>query len=220
MFWNYILSNIVTNTNLSLNKINKNSNQFEKKIKIIFKNINENKYVKNNITEKFLKNYQFKNNLNKTKLNYNYVLSIKNLKKNKQILKNLFFSVFLKKKQTYINVSINNIKILHNTNGILLKKNGIIEKSRKKDPKTSILNLNSSLFFLKNLFLNNKFNIIISVRKIKPFLNKINKILKNELNGKRFVFLLSPEISFNKENFKKIKSIKRRLRKKYNLIDV
>jgi len=130
----------------------------------------------------------------------------------------LYFLLLLKKKQTYVNVLLYGKKILHNTNGIILKKNGILEKSRKKESKTSLLNITISLNFLKNLNFND--NIIINIKKIKPFISKINKILKNEIPNKNIVYILTPEIPFNKNKFKKVKSIKRRLRKKYNLIDV
>jgi hypothetical protein len=124
----------------------------------------------------------------------------------------------MKKKQTYINICIDKKKIIHNTNGIILKKNGILEKSRKKEYKTSLLNLKISLNFLKNL--NFKENLTINLKKIKPFLNKINKILKNEFSNKNVTYILTPEIPFNKKNFKKVKSIKRRLRKRFKLLDV
>jgi hypothetical protein len=143
---------------------------------------------------------------------------LKNQDKNKPIL---LIYILLKKKQTYINYFLNNKKIFHSTNGIILKKNLIIEKSRKKDSKTSILNITTSINILKNLNLNiEKKQILINVKKIKPFLNKINKILKTEFNFNDTKYIITPEIPFNKNKFKKIKSIKRRLRKKYNILDV
>ena len=201
---------------MCIKNIKNKTNKFEKKVKILFKKLNENKPY--GAIEKFLKNYKNKINLNRVELNYTHVLTYKNLKKTSSNTTVLYFLILVKKKQTFINLFLGGKKILHNTNGIFLKKNGIIEKSRKKDLKTSLLNLNISINFLKNLNLKNK--ILINIKKIKPFLTKINKIIKNELFNKNITYVLTPEISFNKNKFKKVKSIKRRIRKKYNLIDV
>ena len=201
-----------------IKNIKNKTNKFEKKVKILFKKLNENKPYGAGVVEKFLKNYKNKINLNRVELNYTHVLTYKNLKKTSSNTTVLYFLILVKKKQTFINLFFGGKKILHNTNGIVLKKNGIIEKSRKKDLKTSLLNLNISINFLKNLNLKNK--ILINIKKIKPFLTKINKIIKNELFNKNITYVLTPEISFNKNKFKKVKSIKRRIRKKYNLIDV
>jgi hypothetical protein len=164
----------------------------------------------------FLKNLKNRLTLNQTKINYISVLlkksKITNLKKN---FLNLL--IILKKKQTYVNISFNFLKKIHNTNGIVLKKNGIFEKSRKKDSKTSILTVNESLKYLKTF--KEKNFITINIKNLKPFLNKINKILKNEIKNDCKI-IITPNIPFYKNKFKKIKSIKRRLRKKYNVIDI
>ena len=193
-------------------------NSFDKKIKILFNDLIKNKKYGINIINKYLNNFKNNLNLNKLKLNYNHIISIKKIKNKKKNDKICFFYILLLKKQTYINIILNSKKILHSTNGIVLKKNGILEKCRKKDSKSSIMNLNNSINFFKTL----KFNgiLIINVKKIKNFLNKINKILKNELLPNNCKFIFSPEVSFLKKNFKKVKSIKRRLRKKYTLLDI
>lgn len=214
------LFNIVVKNKISItNFLNtKKPHSFDKKIKILFNDFTKNKQYSFNIINKYIQNYKYKINLNKIKLNYNQIISIKTIKNEKKNEKICFFYILLLKKQTYINININSKKILHSTNGIVLKKNGILEKCRKKDSKSSIMNLNNAVTFFKNI----KFNgtIIVNVKKIKPFINKINKILKNEIFSNNCKFIFSPEISFYKNNFKKIKSIKRRLRKKYTLLDV
>ena len=219
MFWNLIFSNIINKKNLSIKILqNKNLNkQLDKKIQIIFDQLGVNQKYDASIIGKYLKNSKYNLNLNKIKINYTQIILSKNIKQSK-VKKITYIYVLLKKKQTYINIIFDNKKILHNTNGIVLKKHNILEKSRKKDPKSSILNLNHSISFFKNL--NIKSCLIINIKKIKPFINKINKIFKNEFNQKDIKFIITPEISFNKSVFKKIKSIKRRLRKKYNVFDV
>lgn len=184
----------------------------------MFNNTNETKLHRYNIIEKFFKIFRNKLSKNTSKINYNNTLVLKSLKKKKVKNPIINLIIIMRKKQTYINIYMGGKKIIHNTNGIILKKNGIMEKSRKKDYKTSLLNLNISLNFLKNL--NFKENITINLKKIKPFLSKINKILKNEFLNKNVTYILTPQIPFSKKNFKKIKSIKRRLRKKFKLIDV
>lgn len=218
LFWNYITSNLVNYKEISFNKIKNKNNVFEKKIKILFKYSDDNNPHICNIIENFLKNLNNRIYSTKTKINYNNILTFKNLKKKKFKNKLIDLIIIMKKKQTYINICIDKKKIIHNTNGIILKKNGILEKSRKKEYKTSLLNLKISLNFLKNL--NFKENLTINLKKIKPFLNKINKILKNEFSNKNVTYILTPEIPFNKKNFKKVKSIKRRLRKRFKLLDV
>jgi hypothetical protein len=188
----------------------------EKKIKIIFKKFNIKKNSDMLLINNFIKFFKKKINLSKVKINYINILlknsKINNLKKN--FLKLL---IILKKKQTYVSISLNFLKKIHNTNGIFLKKNGILEKSRKKDSKTSILNVKESVKYLKK-FKDNNF-IIVIIKNVKPFLNKINKILKNEIK-KNCKIIITPKIPFYKNKFKRVKSIKRRLRKKYNIIDV
>jgi hypothetical protein len=190
----------------------------DKKIKIMFNELTKNKKYGLLVIEKYLNNLKNNININKIKINYNYINTIKTLKCEKKEYKTCFFCIVLLKKQTYINVIINNKKYIHNTNGIVLKKNGILEKCRKKDSKSSIMNLNNSINLFKNIKIST--TTIVNIKKIKPFLNKIIKVLKNEINLNNLKFILSPEISFFKSNFKKIKSIKRRLRKKYTLLDV
>lgn len=205
MFWNLIFYNLINAKKINLNSI---------KIKTNFDNLFKNKKYNLILLEKYFKNCKF--SINETKLNYTKIILQKNLKENDKI--NVFyFYILLLKKQTYISIFKNNNKLLHNTNGIVLKQNNIFEKSRKKDQKTSILNLKNSIQIFKKLNLKNY--TIINIKKIKPFLNKINKILKNEFNKKKTKIILTPSISFNKNSFKKIKSIKRRLRKKYNILD-
>jgi hypothetical protein len=219
LFWNLIFSNIINKNNLSIEILqNKNLNkQLDKKIKIIFNQLSVDKQYSTVIIKEYLNNFKYSLNLSKIKLNYSQIIISKNAKQKKHA-KIVYMYILLLKKQTYINIFVNNKKIHHNTNGIVLKKHNILEKSRKKDPKSSILNLNNSINFFKNLNINSC--LVINIKKIKPFINKINKILKNEFNQKDVKFVISPEISFNKKVFKKIKSIKRRLRKKYNVFDV
>lgn len=223
MFWNLILKKNVFTKNISIKTLkNKNTTLFAlNKVKLLFKKFNQKNNLINNVFIKFLKNNNLKSFINNTKIQYLTILF--NSTKNKiKKFENLFFFITLMKKQSYININYKNKEVFFSTNGIVLKKNNILEKSRKKDAKSSIMQIQDCLsFFKKNLKLNeNKTNFIISLKKIKPFSRKILKLIFNDLKDYKTNIIISPCVSFSKNNFKKIKSIKRRLRKKYTTIDL
>lgn len=156
------------------------------------------------------------------KINYNNILASRlfEFRVKKSIIFNKFF-IILNKKQTYINVYIGVFKKIHITNGIILKKYKILEKCRKKDPRTSLFSLKQSVISFKKIITNKEQNLIINVKKIKPFINKILKymLLYSRLKNKKLFVITTPITSFSNFKFKKIKSIKRRLRKKYAMIN-
>ncbi len=195
---------------------------FDKKLQIIFNNYNQ-KDKKNLISiEKDMKNKTYML-FTKNNVNYINILINKNISKNILYVDKVFFYVTLKKKQTYVSIYENKKKIFQNTNGIVLKKNNILEKSRKKDIKISMLNVISSIKFYKNNLKNKQIKcFVVSIKNAKTFIIKINKILISEIKQftNKLFFILTPSITFGRQSFKKIKSIKRRLRKKYNVIDV
>ena len=191
------------------------------KVKLLFKKFNQKNNLINNIFYKFLKNNNLTNQINNTKIKYLTILF--NSTKNKiKKFENLFLFITLMKKQSYININYKNKEIFFSTNGIILKKNNILEKNRKKDSKSSIMQIQDCLSFLKNnLKLNGKnTNLIVSLKKIKSFSRKILKTIFTDLKQHKITVSISPCISFSKNKFKKIKSIKRRLRKKYTTIDL
>lgn len=188
------------------------------KLRFIFKKFNKNEKKINFVVEYFIKNLKY----NKIKKNIN--LSLVFYKNTKKLKNKICFCIVLEKKQTFVVISLNNLNLLSLSNGVILKKNNIFKKSKKKEEKSSILNINTSINFLKKKIDNNNKNIlIINVKKIKSFISKINKIFKKQNkiknNFNKRIFLVTPMINFFKTNFKKIKSIKRRSRKKYKILN-
>lgn len=156
------------------------------------------------------------------KFSYNELYFLKKIELDKP-KEYVIFNVMLGKKQTYVCISTNNNKIaFQSTNGVLLKQSGINEKCRKKDLKSNLSLLkNSIVFFLKKLQ-NKNINIIVHFKKTKPFINKLVKLLLKSVStskSKKITLIVNPKISFSAFKFKKLKSIKRRLRKKYKMFD-
>lgn len=148
---------------------------------------------------------------------------LKNKKKYDTLSGGVAIIIVLEKKQTYINILKKNKKIFHLTNGIVLKKKKIFEKFKKKDNKNHLITTLISVDFLKKQWKElNENLILINIKKTKPILSKIYKYVVNGVKKikSKNIFILTPLINFNKSNFKKIKSIKRRLRKRYVLLDV
>lgn len=120
---------------------------------------------------------------------------------------------FLKKKlnitYTYKNNLISSI-----TPGIITKKLDIINKKNKKSNKIINIMLKSMLKTYKK---NDNFHkLIIQIKGSKSSFFRILIFFKDIL--KKYTdayFVYTPSISFNKKNFKKIRSLKRNFRKKY-----
>jgi hypothetical protein len=145
--------------------------------------------------------------------------------------KNQFQSISLKNSKKTVSMMILNFKsqlyssILKNsklikltTNGFFLKKLEL-EKCQKKNDKLSILNLRESQTQLMNLNKNSK-NInnstVLNVCGTNTKLFKLINFFKKKTNDSNFLVYFTPKISYSKIKFKKIKSIKRKLTKKYN----
>jgi len=126
------------------------------------------------------------------------------LKKNKETT-----LIVLSYKTQLRSLIVNNAKISYFvTNGMISKKLEL-EKSQKKNDKLSMLNLSEI-----SLKLNTKTNLVVLIKhtssKILKIINfiKKKKILSN-------IFIYSPKTPFSLSKIKKIKSIKRKLAKKY-----
>jgi hypothetical protein len=124
------------------------------------------------------------------------------------------FILKITKKQSFIIILKNNKIIFSRTNGFFLKKLNIKKKSQKKDNKLSILNLKNGLSFCNT---NNINKIIFNMVGLKKNSNKLVYFLKNFFKNKMFIYINSLKVNFFKNKFKKVKSIKRKLRKKYTL---
>lgn len=120
---------------------------------------------------------------------------------------------FLKKKLN-ITYSYKNNLISSITPGIITKKLEIINKKNKKSSKIINIMIKS---ILKTYKKNENFHkLIIQIKGTKSSFLKILTFLKEVL--KKYTdtyFIYTPVISFNKNNFKKIRSLKRNFRKKY-----
>lgn len=158
-----------------------------------------------------------------TKINYTQLFQKSNKNDDKNgLAKVIILCIVLNKKQIYANVFNNTKKIIHLSNGIVLKKHGILEKSRKKETKISLTTINEILKLINLTAKKNKFDLIINIKKTKSIIGKIIRILFTTklLGNKKKTLIISPKINFGCSKFKKVKSIKRRLRKKYKLINV
>lgn len=120
---------------------------------------------------------------------------------------------FLKKKLN-ITYSYKNNLMFSITPGIITKKLNIIKKKNKKSNKIVNLMIKS---VLKNYKKNENFHkLIIQMKGTKSFFFKILTYLKDIF--KKYVdvyFVYTPVISFNKKNFKKIRSLKKNFKKKF-----
>jgi hypothetical protein len=125
---------------------------------------------------------------------YNTILQLKLTKKQ------LFSTIFNKKKIA-----------LFVSNGLFLKKL-VLKKNQKKDSKVSILNLKRVVEFLQK---KNVTSLVINIMYSKNYLVKYLNFFKSSLKNTHVLYFYSPKLNFSKKKFKKIKSIKRKLKKKY-----
>ncbi len=120
---------------------------------------------------------------------------------------------FLKKKLN-ITYSYKNNLISSITPGIITKKLEIISKKNKKSTKIINIMIKSMLkTYKKN---ENYHKLIIQIKGTKSSFFKILVFFKDII--KKYTdayFIYTPVISYNKKNFKKIRSLKRNFRKKY-----
>jgi hypothetical protein len=162
-----------------------------------------------------LKRLFFKSNTSSVKnliviyTNIQQILKKNNLKTYSNVLQ-----IKLTKKQVFCTI-FNKKKILFFlTNGSFLKRL-LLKKSQKKDTKVSILNLKHVVEFLKKKYIK---NIIVNIIFSKIFVSKYIYFLKNHIKHHNVMHFYTPKSSFSKKKFKKIKSIKRKLKKKYKYV--
>lgn len=171
------------------------------------------------------KNGIIQNSFNLKTINYNICekkyIKIQ-LNKLKHINKKNYFSI---NKVLYILLDIRKLKtkliifnkkgcLFYITNGLVFKKLNLKNKKNKKSEKTTNLllkNVNN-----KKKFFNNYSKIIFYVKGVKKYINNIIKyVSENILKNKNFTIIMNQKTSKSKYfNFKKIKAIKRRLKKK------
>lgn len=177
---------------------------------ILFNFYKINNYFKNNKTKKpnnfgliyhkYLNYFNFKkNNLNSFEL-----VNLKSY---------FFFLLNIKKKKPFINVSIKDKTKLAISTGFILKKLKINEKKSKKNIKTLFLILKIIIADL-NKNLKNYKKVILNIKGSKKRLFQIMNFLKKKFKFNKIIFIYTPNFYQNSIKFKKIKSIKRRLRKK------
>lgn len=167
----------------------------------------------------------FKHNLNKNssrlvnsleyyfKVNY---LKLKKIKNNDYYLhsENMIIIVDIRPSKPRIFVINKNKCFLSLTSGIIYKKLAMKQKKTKKTEK--MLNL-----MLKSVFLNLQRRsffkkCIIHLKGTRSNLFNVLVLINNNFKSKKLFLIYSPHIGFNKFKFKKIKSIKRRLRKRFS----
>ena len=121
----------------------------------------------------------------------------------------------IKKKQIITTINYKSKLIWFLSNGMLLKTLELSQKSKKKDSKVSIVNLKKSIEFFKKKIKKNY--AIIRVVGSRNYLIKYINFLKNNFINYNCIYAYTPLFSFSKKNYKKIKSIKRKLKKNTNI---
>lgn len=205
-------------------KLNKTINIIEKNIKKIINNLNyknQNHQIIMNINTTFnYNNINFNNIFKKiNKINENRINSIVN-KSNWKILKPLFAIIDIRSLKTRIIFFTKNNCISTMTNGLVFKKMQLNNKKYKKSEKLSYLSVKLIVLRLKN-YINNRY-VIIQIKGLKKYSKNIikyfNQISQKNLkdnNKSKFIYINNNKTPNNFDfKFKKIKSIKRRLKKK------
>lgn len=172
----------------------------------------------NKFLHKFFQNFSYKTNfLKKINISKKFVLYEKyiykkNQKKTFEQTIDIFIIVFdIKKKQLYSNLLKNENIIKSITNGNILKEMRIKNKSKKKN--ILIYNYNIKLFMEKLGKLNKNIDLInIISHRNKAF--KVIKFLK-KYNKQNNTIIIKLKQNFFKHGLKKIKSIKKKMRKRY-----
>ena len=171
------------------------------------------------LTELYFKRYEEKNRLNNqlfnlyNRLNLKRINSIKNDDFFKNVDKKIVLIIDIRQLKAKIIAIYKNKCILTITPGIIFNKLRMKEKSLKKTQKVFNLMIKLVITSLKkNINCN---NFIINIRGTKSKITNIVLFIKKNFNKKtdKILFIYTPNIDF-KLKFKKIKSIKRRLKKK------
>lgn len=173
---------------------------------IIFKKNNISVWkIKNNVNEFLVKYY---NNLNLSRLN-----NINNDNYFKNLEKEVIIMIDIKNSKSKIVVSYKERCILTVTPGIIFNKLKLKEKSIKKTQKIFTLMIKLVINSVKNKIKSKNFIVHIKGTKIK--LSNLVVIIKKNFNkgNDKIMFMYTPSINY-KFKFKKVKSIKRRLKKK------
>ena len=202
----------------NLLKLQNKGNFFLKVLKKKNNNLNENLFDDKKITFilnqfsilKIFKSLQTKITM-KPLLNY-YLNLKKVLKKNNSNNFKTILQLKLTKKQLFNTIRYNNKLILMHSNGMFLKQLNLTKKSKKKDSKVSIVNLKKTMEIFEKM---KKTNLIINIVGSRVFLLKYVNFLKNTLKNNEVIFIFTPSINYSLNKFKKIQSIKRKLKKKY-----
>lgn len=139
-----------------------------------------------------------------------------------KIFRNIDYNVYkyslvfkLKKKQLYSFINKNGKIIFQISNGCILRKLNVTKKSSKKEIKISLANIKT---IADHKFIKFQQNIIIIINGLRSNSHKIINNLKKYFH-KNHLLIIKPVISFSNFRFKKIKSIKRKLKKKYTNIN-
>lgn len=176
------------------------------------------KMIENDLIDLFYRFCTLKNKIkNSFLLKYYNNLNLKKLKKIKSDLyyknfnKKLIVIIDIRRIKPRIVVLNNNKCILTLTSGIIFKKMQMKEKSIKKTQKMFNIMMKLVSTNLKKKI--NCNNFIIHIRGTKSKLINTIIFIKNSFKNDNLFFLYSPHIEY-KLKFKKIKSIKRRLKKK------
>lgn len=177
------------------------TNQFFK-IPLILKNIIKNDNFKNIINLY----YHYTTN---SKNNYFYLLSIKNLKCQP-------IALIIKYQSQLYSCILKNSKLMKSiTNGIFLKKLEL-EKCQKKNDKLSLLNLKECYNIATQLKQKENDFFLINIKNTNTKIFKILNFFKKKIQSTNTLIYFTPSINYSYVKFKKIKSIKRKLTKKYN----
>ncbi len=136
--------------------------------------------------------------------------------KNNIYLYNTTFQIKITKKQILTTINHKNKLVWFLSNGMLFKELQLTQKSKKKDNKVSIVNLKKAIEFLKKNLKKNY--LIIQILGSRSYLVKYVNFLKSSFNNYSCIYTYTPVFSFSKKKNKKIKSIKRKLRKKYEYL--
>lgn len=180
--------------------------------------------IKINVTSILFKNLfltdLIQNTINSYVYYYNSMKKIKiqNLTSKQSKIKPLI-TIFKYKTQLYSSI-LKNFKLKKLiTNGLFIKKLEL-EKNQKKNDKINLLNLKETynqINVLNNSTHTDSFQIIV-LKNTNTKLFKIINFFKKKLSNQNTLIYFTPSINYSKFKFKKIKSIKRKLVKKYSKV--
>jgi hypothetical protein len=218
IFWYNLYQNLkIQDDDLIINRINilkfiKTKNIFKK----CFKKIKLNLFlyydflkIENNI---FLKNKK-KFNLLSIYINYFFYKNKKNNFNKLGLKKYAILVINTTKKKTFVSFIRKNKSILNLTPGIITKKLDIKEKNAKKSFKILNLMIKTTINNVKKIY--NPINYVIQIKGTKSNLNQLLNLLRVRLDFKKVFLIYTPIIGYNTLRFKKVRSIKKKLKKKF-----